>query len=228
VEGYFYDTIRPSGEPDPSIRPNALIPIMLGYVDREKALRALSRVDKPDMTTPWGVRTLSSLDPKYDPKAYHDGCVWPLVTGWAAMANIRYGRIEKAFSLIKLMARQILDEAGMYPELYRGDKEESFNACILQAWSIASYINSLFQLLGIERNALDKSLKLSPRIPSELTTITLKRVRLGDSNLTITISRLIEKISIHHLKGISPIKVMIAGEEEIIEPGETASFPLST
>ena len=140
----------------------------------------------------------------------------------------RYGRIEKAFSLIKLMARQILDEAGMYPELYRGDKEESFNACILQAWSIASYINSLFQLLGIERNALDKSLKLSPKIPSELTTITLKRVRLGDSNLTITISRLIEKISIHHLKGLSPIKVMVAGEEEVIEPGETASFPLST
>jgi len=228
VEEYFYDTIRPSGEPDPSVRPNALVPIMLGYVDRERALKALSRASKPDMTTPWGVRTLSSLDPKYDPKAYHDGCVWPLVTGWAAAANLRYGRIEEAFNLIKIMAGQILNEAGMYAELYRGDREESFNACILQAWSIASYINSLFGLLGMERNALERSLKISPRIPGELTNITLKRIRLGDSNLTITINRLIEKISIHHLKGLSPIKVMVAGEEEAIEPGETASFPIPT
>ena len=228
VEGYFYDTIRPDGSLDPSIRPNALIPIFLGYVDEEKAGKALDRASRPDLMAPWGVRTLSSLDPKYDPKAYHDGCVWPLTTGWAAMANLRHGRVEEGFSLIKLMARQILNEAGMYAELYRGDREEPFNACILQAWSMASYINSLFELLGMERNALDRSLKISPKVPSELTSITLKRVRLGDSNLTITINRLIEKISIHHLKGLSPIKVMVAGEEEAIEPGETASFPIPT
>ncbi len=226
IEGYFYDTIRPHGEPDPSIRPNALIPIMLGYVGQDKAKRALSRISEPDMTTPWGVRTLSSRDPKYDPKAYHDGCVWPLVTGWAAAAHLRHGNLSEGFSLIKIMARQILNEAGMYAELYRGDREEPFNACILQAWSIASYLNSVLELIGISRNALEKSLQLKPRLPDELTNITLKRVRIGDSNLTITINRLIEKMSIHHLKGSTPIKVIYEGEEEVVKPGETANLNL--
>ena len=226
VEGYFYDTIRPNGELDPSVRPNAMVPLMMRYVEREKALKALERIGRFDMTTPWGVRTLSSRDPRYDPKAYHDGCVWPLVTGWTAMAELEYGNVEKGFKLIKTMARQILNEAGMYAELYRGDKEEPFNACILQAWSIASYINSLFKMVGVKRNALERTLTLSPRLPEGLTNLTIKRVRIGDSNLTIALNKLIEKTSIYHLKGSSPIKIIFEDIEEVIKPGENVSLPL--
>lgn len=225
-EGYFYDTIRPGGELDPSIRPNALVPLMMGYVERGKALRALERIEKPDMMTPWGIRTLSSRDPRYNPKAYHDGCVWPLVTGWAAQAELRYGRVEKGFEFIKTMARQILNEAGMYVELYRGDKEEPFNACVLQAWSLASYINSLFAMVGVERDALKMVLELSPKIPEELTHLSMKRLRVGESNLTVTLNQIAGEAVVHHLKGVTPITVRIYGEEEVLKPGEKVYLPI--
>lgn len=226
VEGYFYDTIRPNGEFDSKIRPNAMVPVMMGYVEPEKALRALKRIERTDMMTPWGVRTLSSRDPRYNPKAYHDGCVWPLVTGWTAQAELEYGRVEEGFNLVKVMAGQILREAGMYAELYRGDREEPFNACILQAWSIASYINSLFRIVGLRKNALKMTLDLNPQTPEELTHIILKRVRVGDANLTIALNQMVGEAVVHHIKGSNPITIRFRGEERSIKPGEKVVTPL--
>ena len=83
-EGYFYDTIRPDGKPDSKIRPNAMVTLMYRQVSNKQAQQALTRIERSDMTTDWGVRTLSSDDPNYNPEIYHSGEVWPLVTGWTA------------------------------------------------------------------------------------------------------------------------------------------------
>ena len=62
----------------PSIRPNALVLLLADTVrDSSKAESVLTRIEKNDITTTWGVRTLSSTDPKYHPSLYHDGAVWP-------------------------------------------------------------------------------------------------------------------------------------------------------
>ena len=59
--GFYYDTIRRDGSRDSSIRPNALIPILTDMVsEKTKAESVLRRIEKSDLTTPWGVRTLSS------------------------------------------------------------------------------------------------------------------------------------------------------------------------
>ena len=64
--GFYYDTVRRDGNRDSSIRPNALMPILTDAVsEKVKAESVLRRIEKSDLTTPWGVRTLSSLDPKY-------------------------------------------------------------------------------------------------------------------------------------------------------------------
>jgi predicted glycogen debranching enzyme len=94
--GFYYDTIRRDNTKDSSVRPNALVLLLTESVrDRLKADSVLRRIEENDITTAWGVRTLSSLDSKYDPTLYHDGAVWPLVTGWAAVSEIKYGRKEQ-------------------------------------------------------------------------------------------------------------------------------------
>jgi hypothetical protein len=129
----------------------------------------LERIEQEDMTTSWGVRTLSNLDPKYHPALYHDGAVWPLVTGWAALAEIKAGRSEQALYYVNCMAERILAENGMFAETYKGDKPDPFNSCILQAWSISMYINALREMmLGMKLDMFENKVSFKPQIAGSL------------------------------------------------------------
>jgi glycogen debranching enzyme len=168
--GFYYDTIRKDGSKDSSIRPNALVLLMSGVVkDRSRADSVLSRIEEQDMTTAWGVRTLSSKDSKYQPTLYHDGAVWPLVTGWAAASEVKFGRREQALRFIELIAERIIHENGMLAETYRGDRPEPFNSCILQAWSVGMYAYALREMmLGMKVNMIDNTVQFEPNIPESL------------------------------------------------------------
>ncbi|MEW6604003.1 MAG: amylo-alpha-1,6-glucosidase [Thermoproteota archaeon] len=167
---FYYDTIRKDGSKDPSIRPNALVLLLSGAAkDRSRADSVLSRIEEQDMTTAWGVRTLSSRDPKYQPTLYHDGAVWPLVTGWAAASETKFGRHEQALRYLGLMAERILHENGMFAETYRGDRPEPFNSCILQAWSVGMYVHAFREMmLGMKVNMINNTIQLEPNVPESL------------------------------------------------------------
>ncbi|HKU50126.1 MAG TPA: amylo-alpha-1,6-glucosidase [Nitrososphaera sp.] len=169
---YYYDTIRKDGSRDPSIRPNALVLLMTDAVrDSAKAEAVLSRIEQVDMTTGWGVRTLSSADPGYRPTLYHDGAVWPLVTGWAAISEIKYGRKEQALAYLISMAERILSENGMFAETYRGDRPEPFNSCILQAWSAGMYAWAFSEMmLGMTVDLVHGRIQIEPQISDHLGT----------------------------------------------------------
>ncbi len=203
--GYYYDTVRRDGSRDSSIRPNALIPILTDAVSEcKKAESILRRIEKSDMTTPWGVRTLSSLDPKYHPTLYHDGAVWPLVTGWAAISEIKLGRSEQALYYLECMAERILSENGMFAETYRGDRPEPFNSCILQAWSVGMYIYALREmLLGMKIDMTRNQIRFDPQIPESLKNnsepITFEHTLKGiseDCRLSVTLEPRREKLSV--------------------------------
>lgn len=167
---FYYDTIRRDGTKDPSIRPNVLVMLLTDLVgDKVKAQSVLSRIEKSDLTTAWGVRTLSNLDPKYHPSLYHDGAVWPLVTGWAAVSELKMNRLEQALYYLESMAQRIHVENAMFAETYRGDRPEPFNSCILQAWSVGMYTYAIQQMmLGMRLDMIENRIYLEPRIPESL------------------------------------------------------------
>ncbi|MCI0561237.1 MAG: hypothetical protein MN733_22350, partial [Nitrososphaera sp.] len=170
ASGFYYDTIRKDGSKDPSVRPNALVLLLADAVkERRKGESVLGRIERPDMTTSWGVRSLSSDDPRYNPTLYHDGAVWPLVTGWAALCEIKYGRKEQALVYLQSMAERILAENGMFAETYRGDRPEPFNSCILQAWSAGMYAYAFSEMmLGMRVDMIQKRIQLEPNFPESL------------------------------------------------------------
>ena len=168
--GFYNDTIRKDLTKDGSIRPNALVMLLTEVVkDQHKARLVLERLEKDDMTTSWGMRSLSSSDPKYHPSLYHDGSVWPLVTGWAAISEIKNQRTQQALDYLSVMADRIISENGMYAETYRGDRPEPFNSCILQAWSVGLYVYALRELmLGIKPNMIENNICLEPNLPDSI------------------------------------------------------------
>ena len=168
--GFYFDTIRKDGSKDPSIRPNALVLLLTDVaMDPRKTRSVIERIEQEDLTTSWGVRTLSNLDPKYHPTLYHDGAVWPLVTAWAALSEIKAGRSEHALYYVNCMAERILAENGMFAETYKGDKPDPFNSCILQAWSVSMYTHALREMMvGMKLNLIENKVSFKPQIAGSL------------------------------------------------------------
>jgi glycogen debranching enzyme len=102
--------------------------------------QAAERLCRPDVFTPWGLRTLSCKHPMYAPDAYHRGAVWPF-DSWFGWGGLRAaGRLMAAKNLRRGVLEAIA-ALGQAPELYavtsKGPTPIPF-ANRVQAWTIGA------------------------------------------------------------------------------------------
>lgn len=188
-EKSFKDVLPPSSpskeDAAPKRRPNFLVPILLGIADAEKADLELARIENNSdgLLAPHGVRSLSSKDPAYTPYGYHDGSVWGLTTGWLAMAQLSRGRNDEGFKTISIMAERLLEENGMYAELYLGNAPKANASTVLQAFSVGTFIRAVIHhLFGIKVLANEKRVFLDPHFPSDWPRAQLNNVSVSTGN----------------------------------------------
>jgi glycogen debranching enzyme len=101
---------------------------------------AADRLCRPDLLTPWGLRTLSSSHPLFAADAYHRGAVWPF-DSWLGWGGLRAaGRTEVAERL-RLGILAAIEEIGQAPELYAVGAEGPTPVPIanrVQAWTVGA------------------------------------------------------------------------------------------
>jgi glycogen debranching enzyme len=109
----------------------------LGGAARE---RAAGRLCRPDVLTPWGLRTLSSEHPLHAADAYHRGAVWPF-DSWLGWGGLRAaGRAEEAERLRRGVLEAI-ERIGQAPELYAVGPDGPRQIPIanrVQAWTVGA------------------------------------------------------------------------------------------
>jgi glycogen debranching enzyme len=164
-----------------------------GIVSRERAARVVARLLEPDMWSGWGIRTLSSDNPAYNPYSYQNGSVWPHDNGIIAMGFKDYGFAKEA----AMIARDISEAASYFvfyrlPELYAGTRREPgafpvqyLGANVPQAWAAGSVFHLLRAILGLGADAHKKTLYVDPVLPAWLSDITLHNLRVGASTVTL-------------------------------------------
>jgi glycogen debranching enzyme len=110
-----------------------------GLVDASFADRLVA----PDVLTPFGLRTLSSEHPAFEPHAYHRGGIWPFDNwiGWQGL--LAAGRSDDA-ERVRAGVLRALDELGRAPELYAvtagGVLEPVAVSNRVQAWTVGARI----------------------------------------------------------------------------------------
>jgi glycogen debranching enzyme len=78
---------------------------------------AAERLCRPDVLTPWGLRTLSSQHPLFAPGAYHRGAVWPF-DSWLGWGGLRAAGRAAAAERLRGGIVAAIESLGQAPELF--------------------------------------------------------------------------------------------------------------
>ena len=178
-------------------------------VPPERAAKVVKRLMAPDMWSGWGIRTLSTENPAFNPYNYQTGSVWPHDNAIVALGFKRYGfGVEVA-----RIARDISDAASHFlanqlPELYttieRDDRSfpvQYLGANVPQAWAAGSVFALLQAILGFMPDAPRGKLHVDPLLPEWLPDLTVLDLRVGGHFFDIRFRREGHKTQFEVLRG---------------------------
>ncbi len=177
----------------------ATVPMWFELLDRDKSETMINQLADYDHQTDWGMRIISSQDPRYNPGGYHFGAVWPLFTGWAAVGEYRYHRALPAYSNLRANSLLALDGAlGHVTEVLSGDYYQSLSTSSPhQIWSAAMVVSPILRgLLGLDADSLSHHLSFSPHIPADWTFFHIGNLRVGSTTLDLTYRKTLDGITL--------------------------------
>ena len=169
-----------------------------GIAGEERARRVAATLTAEESFSGWGIRTVAAGAVRYNPMAYHNGSVWPHDNALVAAGFARYGLKEEAAKVLTG-----LFDAGVYfdqhrlPELFCGFNRRAGASptlypvsCAPQAWASGSVLMLLQACLGLEaRAAENKLIFTNPYLPEFLKELRIRRLRVGDASLDLSLTR---------------------------------------
>ena len=165
-----------------------------GAIDDDKTKAVADRLLAPDMFSGWGIRTLSSLHPAYNPFAYHLGAVWPSFNAIAAYGLKRYGFRDHFFRVADGLfdAAQVFD-LDRLPEVFGGHSRDARHphpglypgACSPQAWSAGAIVLLAECMLGLTPIASRRLAVIDPLLPPWLAHLDFRDIRVGESRISL-------------------------------------------
>ncbi len=172
--------------------------LQLGIFTPEKAHSVAERLRAPDMFNGWGIRTLSSLSPAYNPMGYHIGSVWPHDNSLIAMGLRSLGLIDQALELFQGLFNMTFQQSYQRPpELFCGYELNGDNApvqypvaCTPQAWATGSIFQLLQMIVNLVPDAQNNFLRIvDPALPESINRLSLHNLRVGRTILDLEFER---------------------------------------
>ncbi len=144
------------------------------------------------LETDWGLRDVASDEPIFDGMSYHQGSVWPLFTGWAALAEYRGNQpLAGEQMLMENIHLTWASDLGAVTELLSGDTYVPFGRSTShQLWSSTMVIEpTLRGMLGITPDAAHATLTVNPHLPASWPRMTVDKLHLGARTVRVTMER---------------------------------------
>ncbi|MBX5465944.1 MAG: amylo-alpha-1,6-glucosidase [Firmicutes bacterium] len=166
--------------------------LFTGILPPEQVQPLVRRLLRPDLASGFGIRTLSTEAPFYNPISYHNGTVWPHDN-----ALIAWGfKVAGARQALAALGQQLYEaanyfEGGRLPELYCGFHRQAGNgpvhypvACDPQAWSAAVPFFFLRLFLGLsvrERTVY----VVQPMLPPWTRRVVIEHLEVAGSRMSL-------------------------------------------
>jgi glycogen debranching enzyme len=167
--------------------------IASGIVSDEHLPRVVARLFEPDSFSGWGVRTLATTHPSYNPLSYHLGSVWAVENATLAFGLRRFGFDSEAlnltralFDLAELYPNYRVPEAiGGYSRMARESPGAYPRANAPQLWNASAFPMLVQTICGLQPVAPLDTLVIDPVLPYWLPELIIRRFRLGGATATL-------------------------------------------
>ncbi|MBV9281922.1 MAG: amylo-alpha-1,6-glucosidase, partial [Chloroflexi bacterium] len=210
-EGFFAQALDRDKRQVRSVTSNVGHCLWSGILHPDKAEQVVRRLMAPDMFSGWGIRTLSSTSPNYNPMSYHNGSVWPHDNSLIALGMRRYGYTAEAAEVISASI-----EAGLrfpsnrLPELFCGfSRDRRFNSspmsyiksCSPQAWAAAAPFLFLQTLLDARPADNGKGLWVEPARTRLFHHYQVEQLTVGGDRISFDVRNNSDRPTVRQLSG---------------------------
>jgi glycogen debranching enzyme len=198
---------------------NAGHALWTGLASPEHAQRMAQRFGEADFFSGWGIRTIASGQPRYNPMSYHNGSIWPHDNAMIAMGLARYGHTDAALHVMGGLFEATLHFAQhRMPELFCGFHRREGEgptlypvACAPQAWSAAAVFGMLQAGLGMEIDAPQGVLSFrAPRLPAFIDWLELRDLRIGTASVDLLLQRFDRNVGVQVMRKSGPLEIRVA------------------
>jgi glycogen debranching enzyme len=196
---------------------NAGHALFSGIISSDRAAHVVQNLMDNTSFSGWGVRTLASIEARYNPMSYHNGSVWPHDNALIALGLSRYGYKEAVTRIFEgLFAASEYMDLRRLPELFCGFPRRRGNgptgypvACSPQAWAAATPFALLQASLGITFNPGERCIRLDhPYLPRFLDEVVLRGLRLNGASLDLMVRRYRDGVVVSPLNRTGGLRVI--------------------
>jgi glycogen debranching enzyme len=172
--------------------------LLSGIAAPERAEAVARNLMTPEMFSGWGVRTLASDAPRFNPMSYHNGSVWPHDNALIALGLSRYGLMRGASAIFEgLFGAASHMEMMRFPELFCGFPRRRGTAptlypvaCAPQAWASVVPFALLQACLGLRVSRATRELRFyNPQLPAFLEDLHINDLELADARVNLRLRR---------------------------------------
>jgi glycogen debranching enzyme len=197
--GFYAYAFNTEGKTVKEISPWNAIGSMWGLGTEERCLRSLERICTSELTTDWGIRSISINSRYFQPLNYNYGAVWPFLTSWVTSALFKHHMPQQGYSLLVSTANHTFEHAlGSVTEVFSGTHNVwPQEAVSHQGFSTAGVVLPLVRgLLGLDGNAKEKLLIFSPHFPADWEHVSIMDYTIGQAKFSFDYQKIEDTISL--------------------------------
>lgn len=157
----------------------------------------------PALFSGWGVRTIATVEKRYNPMSYHNGSVWPHDNAIIAAGVTQFRDKELALRILSgLLDLSVFTELHRLPELICGFAREPGKgptlypvACSPQAWASGAVFLILQSCLGLSIRARESRVCFYyPALPDAVEFVRIRDLRVGQASVDLVLERHAETV----------------------------------
>lgn len=188
LQQYAY-AFNESGELVKEVTPWSAVGMMWNLFDEKRALKSLEKLTSYELSTDWGIRTMSVKSKYFEPLNYNYGAVWPFITSWVATALYTHHSAIQGYGLLMSSVPHTFDNAlGYVTEVFSGYHNSwPQEAVAHQGFSTAGVILPFLRgMLGLEGNAISRTVKFAPHLPADWDSLSVSGYVVGGQRNSFT------------------------------------------
>jgi glycogen debranching enzyme len=172
--------------------------LFTGIASEDRARRVATTLMSPASFSGWGIRTVATIEARYNPMSYHNGSVWPHDNAVVAAGFARYGMKDAAATVLgALFEASLAFDLHRPPELFCGFHRRAGEtptlypvSCSPQTWASGAVFLLLQACLGLDVVGRERKIVFSkPRLPEFLQDMRILGLRVGEARVDLSLAR---------------------------------------